>query len=131
MRHTIETAPRDGKFVILEEDAGGRYGIAHWSPEAGGWLGENGEPIKVTPAYWYPIQGENYLQQGLDLPISLRPVAAPQRATASDVIASRSVAAAPVTVAAVGAQTTPVEPKIARQSKPKSSATKPSKLDPK
>jgi hypothetical protein len=61
MRQTIETAPRDGNLVILRDDASGTYDVAHWSPEASQWIGENGEPSKVTR---YPMPGENYLQQG-------------------------------------------------------------------
>jgi hypothetical protein len=49
MRHAIETAPRDRKFVILEDDASGSYVVAHWSPEAGECVGKNGEPSKITP----------------------------------------------------------------------------------
>src|SRR5258708_39398421 len=65
MRDTIETAPKDGEVVILEDDASGTYDIARWSPEAGGWVvGENAEPIKITPSHWYPLQGDNHLQQG-------------------------------------------------------------------
>jgi hypothetical protein len=64
MRDTIKTAPRNGNLLILEDDARGTYDVAHWSPEAGEWIGENGEPIKNTPSHWYPMPGENYLQQG-------------------------------------------------------------------
>jgi hypothetical protein len=127
MRRTIETAPRDGKVVILEDDTNGIYDVAHWSPEAAEWIGENGEPSKITPSHWYPLQGDNFLPQGLDIssspsqggpslarrffPFSLRR-AAPNRPMAGDVIAPRSDAlAAPVTVAAVEAQTAPVEAK--------------------
>ena len=110
MRRMIESAPRDGKFVILEEDAGGDQGVARWSSEAGGWVGENGEPIKITPTYWYPTQGENHLLQGRDFSFFLRQ-AAEQQATARDVLASCSVAAGPVIGAELGAQTTPVEAK--------------------
>ena len=60
-RQPIETAPRDGGSVILEEGASGKYDIARWAPEADGWVRENGEPIKITPSYWNPIEGENYL----------------------------------------------------------------------
>src|ERR1700676_2367267 len=63
MPHTIETAPRN-KNVLIEDRTFGTYDVAHWSPEAGGWVGENGEPIKYTPSHWYPMPGENYLQQG-------------------------------------------------------------------
>src|SRR5258708_32925773 len=67
MRRMFETAPRDGKFVILEVHANGRHKVAHWAAEAGAWVGESGEPITITPKYWYPLSGENYLQQALDL----------------------------------------------------------------
>jgi hypothetical protein len=109
MRRMIESAPRDGKFVILEEDARGNHNLARWSSEAGGWVGENGEPIKITPTHWHPAQGQGQLQQGLDFSFFLRRAAA-QRATGSDVIASHSVAAGPVTGAEIGAQT-PVDTK--------------------
>ena len=130
MRRTIETAPRDGNAIILEDDAIGTYDVAHWSAEADEWVGENGEPSKITPTHWYPLQGDNYLQQGHDIssspslagpsasrahrysfsfPFSLRR-APTQLSAASDVIAPRSVAAAaPVTVEAFEAQTAPVE----------------------
>ena len=65
MRHFIETAPRDGKFAIIE-DASGKYDVACWSPAVDGWVSDNGEPVKIAPMYWHPIKGEDYLQQGLD-----------------------------------------------------------------
>jgi hypothetical protein len=119
MRHTIETAPRNGKVVILEDDASGTYDVAHWSPEAGEWIGENGEPSKITPSHWYPLPVDNHLQQELSsspfqvgpsaskarrysfFPFSLRGDA-PQPPTASEVVAPRSAAA-------VEAQTAPTE----------------------
>ena len=66
----IETAPRDGRFLILKEDASGKFNIARWAPEAGGWVRENDEPIKITPSCWYPIQGQNDLQPRLDISTS-------------------------------------------------------------
>ena len=108
MRRLIETAPRDGKFVILEEDASGKYNVACWSPEVDGWIGESGEPIKIAPTYWYPIEGQKYAQQGLDPDLSLTP-AAPQQTTAGAVAEFRSVAPAPATVAEVEQQTIPIE----------------------
>lgn len=67
MRRTIETVPRDGKVVILEDDVFGTCDVAHWSPESGQWIGENGEPIKITSSHWYPMQGDNDPQQGHDV----------------------------------------------------------------
>ena len=63
MRNAIETAPRDGEVVILEDDLFGMYGVARWSPEAGEWVGENGEPSKITPSHWYPMPRDKYLQE--------------------------------------------------------------------
>ena len=63
MRHAIETAPRDGNVVILEDDASGTCDVAHWSAEAGEWVGENGEPSKITPSHWYPMPRDKYLPQ--------------------------------------------------------------------
>ena len=112
----IETAPRDGGFLILKEDASGKFDIARWAPEAGGWVRESGEPIRITPSYWYPIQGQKDLQPSLDLstsPAQPEGWAAPQRQLAGDIIASRSDAASPGTIAAVKTEPTAVEPKRA------------------
>src|SRR5258708_26463045 len=63
MRRTIETAPRDGQAIILEDDESGTYDVAHWSAEAGEWVAENGEPSKITPTHWHPMSREKYLLQ--------------------------------------------------------------------
>jgi hypothetical protein len=63
MRQAIETAPKDGKVVILEDDVSGIYEVAHWSPKAGEWVGKNGNPSKITPTHWHPIPREEYLLQ--------------------------------------------------------------------
>ena len=98
MREAFETAPRDGKVVILEDDASGTYEAARWSAEAGEWVGEDGEPIKITPTHWYD-----------SFPFSSSR-APPQPTTAGNVVALRSVvAAAPVTLEAFEARTAPVE----------------------
>ncbi|WOH53761.1 hypothetical protein [Bradyrhizobium sp. sBnM-33] len=58
MRQAIETAPRDGTNVILEDDASGTYDVAYWSAEAGRWISENGEPSKITPSHWHQRHGD-------------------------------------------------------------------------
>ena len=63
MRQAIDTAPRDGKIVILEDDASGTYDVAHWSAKAGRWVGENGEPSKITPTHWYLRPRDQYSLQ--------------------------------------------------------------------
>src|ERR1700752_4363516 len=61
MRHTIQTAPKDGNAIILEDDASGTYDVAHWSPEAGEGVGKNGEPSKITPTHWHPMSRDKSL----------------------------------------------------------------------
>src|SRR5438874_2020195 len=67
MRHPIDTAPRDGKFVILEDDVSGSFELAQWSAEAPGWVTENGELSKITPTHWQtrhlPQEGEEFILQ--------------------------------------------------------------------
>ncbi|MBR1187298.1 hypothetical protein [Bradyrhizobium sp. AUGA SZCCT0160] len=68
MRHAIETAPRDGKLIILEDDASGTYDTARWSRKTYQWVGENGEPSKLTPTHWYPRPRDKYLLREDDRP---------------------------------------------------------------
>ena len=140
MRRTIETAPRDGNVVILEDDASGIYDVAHWSPEAGEWVAENGEPSKITtPTHWHTIPQhtiphDKYLVQEpggsssrshagpsasparsyrFSFPFSASR-AAPQRSAARKFIAPRSIGmAAPATVEAFEAQSARLQAKRA------------------
>jgi hypothetical protein len=63
MRRPIKTVPRDGKVVILEDDASGTFELAHWSAEARAWVKENGELSKITPTYWHATRRDEYLLQ--------------------------------------------------------------------
>ena len=103
MRHAIETAPRDEKAVILEDDASGTYEVAHWSAETGEWVGENGEPSKITPSHWYampwyPMPRDKYLSQEHDGSSNLSQVGPPaprarRRFAAPSIIATLVAAA--------------------------------------
>src|SRR5258708_37522844 len=64
MRRAIETVPRDGKVVILEDDTSGTYELAQWSAEARAWVGENGELSKITPTHWHPMRRDKYQEEG-------------------------------------------------------------------
>jgi hypothetical protein len=63
MRHEIESAPTRGEFILLEDDASGKYAVARWSAEAGDWVEENGKPIQITATHWYPMPSDKYLLQ--------------------------------------------------------------------
>jgi hypothetical protein len=125
MRRAIDTVPRDGKFVILEDDVSGSFELAQWSAGARGWVRENGELSKITPTHWHPTrlpqEGDEFIledefipqkETGLSDPSASREPrsflfpsghAAPQGPGATDVL--RQVANAdPVTVARLGAR---------------------------
>src|SRR5258706_8265574 len=98
MRHAIETAPKDGTVVIIEDDAGRTYDVAHWSAEAGEWVGETGEPSMTTPSHWYPMPRDKYLprqQDGSSNPSQVGPSAprARRRFAASSIITTLIAAA--------------------------------------
>ncbi|WLB87368.1 hypothetical protein [Bradyrhizobium japonicum] len=57
MRRPIETAPRSGEGIWVE-DATGATEIGHWSPEAGKWVWQDGSPINPAPTHWYPAMGD-------------------------------------------------------------------------
>lgn len=57
MRQTIDTAPRDGEFVIIVDGASGCFDVARWSASRE-WVRESGEPSKIAPSHWDPIGGE-------------------------------------------------------------------------
>jgi hypothetical protein len=67
MRYAIETAPKDKKFVILEDDALGSFDIARWSSEANEWIGKDGVPSKIMPTHWHPMPRDKYLLQENEL----------------------------------------------------------------
>src|SRR5438046_861227 len=110
MPYKIETAPRNENVVLVEDRTFGTYDVAHWSPEAGGWVGENGEPIKYTPSHWYPT---NYLQGADDLSSGLSEASTSvsrkrrHRFFPFFLIATALVAAALIGIAALVRQTLP------------------------
>ena len=61
MRREIDTVPKDGKSVILEDDARGTYELARWSTEQSSWVGEDGKPIPIMPTHWLPLQRDECL----------------------------------------------------------------------
>jgi hypothetical protein len=67
MRRAIDTAPKDGKRVILE-DVSGSFELARWSAERRAWVKENGELSKITPMYWLRMLRDDLPQEGDDLP---------------------------------------------------------------
>jgi hypothetical protein len=59
MRKTIDTAPRNGDFVILEDGARGTIAVARWSTEAAQWLDEHGTPSQLNATHWHPPQNRD------------------------------------------------------------------------
>ena len=66
MRRGIETAPKDGTVVALEDEETGSSELARWSSEARAWVCENGEPSMIAPTHWHPARSVEWLQQQVD-----------------------------------------------------------------
>jgi len=56
MRKAIDTAPRNGEFVILEDAVSGAYTVARWSSESSQWLDDEGTPSRFNATHWHPPQ---------------------------------------------------------------------------
>ena len=94
---TAPDPPRDGSAIIVEDDASATYDVAHSSPEAGEWVGENGEPTKITPSHWSPMPRDKHLSlesDGSSNPSQARPSPARARRYATSSIAAALVSAA-------------------------------------
>jgi hypothetical protein len=55
MRNTIDTAPRNGDFVILEDAARGALAFVRWSADAAQWLDEKGTPCQLNATHWHSL----------------------------------------------------------------------------
>ena len=53
MREAIETAPRNGVFVILEDAAHGTIAVARWSDVTSQWLDDDDKPVQLNATHWY------------------------------------------------------------------------------
>ena len=84
MRREIETVPKDGKLVILEDDVRGTYELARWSTEQSAWVGENGKPIAIAPTHWLPLQRDKCLLSGGDEYLQKKRSCAARRIAQSD-----------------------------------------------
>ncbi|WP_342710726.1 hypothetical protein AAFG13_00020 [Bradyrhizobium sp. B124] len=86
MRRLIDTAPKDGTFVILEDDVSGSFESAQWSADGRGWIKKNGEPSEITATHWLtmhlPEEGDEFILQDESLPPretgSIAPPASPR-----------------------------------------------------
>jgi myosin heavy subunit len=65
LRQPIDTAPKDGRDIWVEDDRAA-YDVAHWSSETKQWVWKNGEAIRITPTHWSPIPELQY-QEGEQL----------------------------------------------------------------
>ncbi|TFV42778.1 hypothetical protein E4K66_01985 [Bradyrhizobium frederickii] len=53
MRRLIDTAPRSGEDIWVE-DATGTAELGHWSPGADQWVWRDGSAINPAPTHWHP-----------------------------------------------------------------------------
>jgi hypothetical protein len=62
MNNTLQSIPKDGQFVIIE-DASGDDAVVRWSSHYGTWVDLTGAPTSVRPARWSPIPKENVARE--------------------------------------------------------------------
>ena len=91
MRQPIETAPKDGRDIWVEDDRAA-YDVAHWSSETKQWVWKNGGAIRITPTHWSPIPEPQY-QEGEQLSSPLQVVRVRRWSTAYLIAAAQVVAA--------------------------------------
>jgi hypothetical protein len=75
MRCAIETVPKNGQVVILEDETSGTYELARWSAQECAWVGENDKPCKITPTHWLAINRAESPYQQESSPSNLEPQA--------------------------------------------------------
>ena len=90
MRQPIETAPKDGRDIWVEDDRAA-YDVAHWSSETQQWVWKNGGAIRITPTHWTPIPEPQY-QEG-EQSSSPLPVGRVRRRLTASLIAAALVVA--------------------------------------
>lgn len=66
MRKGIDTVPKNGDFVILEDDAIGKYAVARWSSDAAQWIDEGGAACGLNPTHWQPFNSGGYVPEASD-----------------------------------------------------------------
>ena len=55
-RRPIDTVPKDGTTVILDDDITGIHQLAHWSSETSSWVTPDGETCVMNPTHWLALQ---------------------------------------------------------------------------
>jgi hypothetical protein len=66
MRKAIDTAPRNGEFVILEDAARGALAFVRWSAEAAQWLDEKGTPSQLNATHWHSLTPAQSIVEPVD-----------------------------------------------------------------
>jgi len=62
VRQTIESVPKDGNAVILEDHVSGSYEVAHWSAQESAWVKQNGGHCEIAPTYWHAMNSAKELE---------------------------------------------------------------------
>jgi hypothetical protein len=62
VRQPIETVPKDGNAIILEDHVSGSYELAHWSAHESAWVKESGGHCEIAPTYWHAVNSAKQLE---------------------------------------------------------------------
>jgi hypothetical protein len=53
----IELAPKNGDFVVLQDERSGSWEVGRWAPERSSWVQIDGKPVRIFPTHWVPVSG--------------------------------------------------------------------------
>lgn len=54
----IESAPRNGDFVILQDSLTGSWEVGRWVEESKNWAQIDGSPLRIFPTHWMPVSND-------------------------------------------------------------------------
>ncbi len=63
MRRPIDTVPKDGRKVILDDDVTGTHELARWSAETSTWVTQDGKTCVLNPTHWLALQRNEQLAE--------------------------------------------------------------------
>jgi hypothetical protein len=55
---SIELAPKNGDFVVLQDGWSGSWEVGRWAPESSNWVQIDGKPLRIFPTHWVPVSGD-------------------------------------------------------------------------
>jgi TPR repeat protein len=58
LARSIELAPKNGDFIVLQDGWTGSWEVGRWAQETGSWVQIDGKPLRIFPTHWVPVSGD-------------------------------------------------------------------------